>query len=98
MSKHLRVLSDAGLITHRSAGWPWRSSGWCRPGTPCWPPTPPIRREVLVPAGPDRAFEVFTARIGDWWPATRLATQDDQSVASGFFAVTVRPWRIVMAG
>jgi uncharacterized protein YndB with AHSA1/START domain/uncharacterized protein YciI len=29
---------------------------------------PPIRREVLVEAPPDRAFEVFTARIGDWWP------------------------------
>jgi uncharacterized protein YndB with AHSA1/START domain/uncharacterized protein YciI len=29
---------------------------------------PPIRREVLVKAEPDRAFEVFTARIGDWWP------------------------------
>jgi uncharacterized protein YndB with AHSA1/START domain/uncharacterized protein YciI len=29
---------------------------------------PPIRREVLVEAPPGRAFEVFTARIGDWWP------------------------------
>jgi uncharacterized protein YciI len=29
---------------------------------------PPIRREVLVKAEPDKAFEVFTARIGDWWP------------------------------
>jgi uncharacterized protein YciI len=29
---------------------------------------PPIRREVLVEAEPGRAFEVFTARIGDWWP------------------------------
>lgn len=31
-------------------------------------PLPPIRREVLVESGPDKAFEVFTARIGDWWP------------------------------
>jgi uncharacterized protein YndB with AHSA1/START domain/uncharacterized protein YciI len=29
---------------------------------------PPIRREVLVEVGPPEAFEVFTARIGDWWP------------------------------
>ena len=52
VSKHLRVLSNAGLIEHRSAGtrnlytlapdgWPPRSSGWSGPGIPCWPPTPP---------------------------------------------------------
>ena len=29
---------------------------------------PPIRREVLVDAGPAVAFEVFTSRIGLWWP------------------------------
>ena len=29
---------------------------------------PPIRREVLVDAGPVVAFEVFTTRIGLWWP------------------------------
>jgi uncharacterized protein YndB with AHSA1/START domain len=29
---------------------------------------PPIRREVLVDLDPDRAFELFTARISDWWP------------------------------
>ena len=29
---------------------------------------PPIRREVLVEAGPAVAFEVFTTRIGLWWP------------------------------
>ncbi len=23
---------------------------------------------MLVPAPPGRAFEVFTARFGDWWP------------------------------
>jgi uncharacterized protein YciI len=28
--------------------------------------------------------------------ATRLATEDDASVASGFFAVEVRPWSVVM--
>jgi uncharacterized protein YciI len=28
--------------------------------------------------------------------ATRLATHDDKSVATGFFAVTVRPWKVIM--
>ncbi len=30
--------------------------------------------------------------------ATRLATEDDTSVAAGFFAVTVRPWQVMMTG
>lgn len=29
---------------------------------------PPIRREVLVDADPETAFEVFTSDIGKWWP------------------------------
>jgi uncharacterized protein YciI len=29
---------------------------------------PPIRREILVDTGPAAAFEIFTARIGRWWP------------------------------
>ena len=29
---------------------------------------PPIRREILVDAGPQTAFDVFTAGIGRWWP------------------------------
>jgi uncharacterized protein YciI/uncharacterized protein YndB with AHSA1/START domain len=29
---------------------------------------PPIHREVLVDADPERAFAVFTDRIGHWWP------------------------------
>jgi hypothetical protein len=28
--------------------------------------------------------------------ATRLATEDDASVATGFFTVEVRPWTVVM--
>jgi|SRR5450755_2027810 uncharacterized protein YciI len=28
--------------------------------------------------------------------ATRMATEDDASVAAGFFTVTVRPWHVVM--
>jgi uncharacterized protein YndB with AHSA1/START domain/uncharacterized protein YciI len=29
---------------------------------------PPVRREILVDAGPDAAFEIFTAGLGRWWP------------------------------
>ena len=27
-----------------------------------------VRKTVTVPLQPDRAFELFTARIGEWWP------------------------------
>jgi hypothetical protein len=30
--------------------------------------------------------------------ATRLATEEDASVAAGFFAVTIRPWQVMMTG
>jgi len=32
---------------------------------------PPIRREVLVAAGPSTAFALFTAHLGAWWPVAR---------------------------
>ena len=28
----------------------------------------PVRKSVVVQAAPARAFEVFTARLGEWWP------------------------------
>ena len=34
---------------------------------------PPIRRQILVDADPATAFEVFTARIGRWWPLVELS-------------------------
>jgi uncharacterized protein YciI len=33
---------------------------------------------------------------GRYDEAVRLATEDDASVASGFFTAEVRPWRVVM--
>ena len=33
----------------------------------------PIRREIIVDANPDRAFEVFTGQIGHWWPVGDLS-------------------------
>jgi uncharacterized protein YciI len=56
----------------------------------------------LVAAGPlaDRPGEGMTIlRLpgeGRLDEATRLATEDDPSVRSGFFDVEVRPWRVVM--
>jgi uncharacterized protein YndB with AHSA1/START domain len=28
----------------------------------------PLRKSVTVPAPPQRAFEIFTAHFGEWWP------------------------------
>jgi len=28
----------------------------------------PLTKSVVVPAGVERTFELFTARMGDWWP------------------------------
>jgi hypothetical protein len=28
----------------------------------------PVRKSITVKAGAARAFEVFTGRIGSWWP------------------------------
>jgi len=36
-------------------------------------PLPPIRREILVDTDPATAFEVFTDRIGQWWPLEDLS-------------------------
>ena len=35
-----------------------------------------IRKSVLLPLGPDRAFALFTQRIGEWWPPERRHTSD----------------------
>ena len=56
----------------------------------------------LVLAGPlgDAAGEGMTILrlpgAGRLAEATRLATEDDASVAGGFFTVTVRPWEVMM--
>jgi uncharacterized protein YciI len=34
---------------------------------------PPIRREILVDTDPLTAFEVFTDRLGHWWPLAELS-------------------------
>jgi uncharacterized protein YciI/uncharacterized protein YndB with AHSA1/START domain len=34
---------------------------------------PPLHREVTVALDPQQAFELFTKRIGDWWPMAMLS-------------------------
>jgi uncharacterized protein YndB with AHSA1/START domain len=37
----------------------------------------PVRKSIVVKAPQARAFEVFTARFGDWWPKSHhIATAD----------------------
>ena len=43
--------------------------------------TAPVRREVIVNASPDRAFDLFTGRIGDWWPLARFSVFGTGTVA-----------------
>ena len=37
----------------------------------------PVRKSVFVSASPERAFEVFTAGIGRWWPKTHKIGRAD---------------------
>jgi uncharacterized protein YndB with AHSA1/START domain len=43
-------------------------------------PIPPIRREILVDASPELAFDVFTNGIGSWWPLAELAVHGNGTV------------------
>ena len=41
----------------------------------------PVSKTVTVHATPEKAFEVFTARFGDWWPlATHHTAPEDAYV------------------
>jgi Activator of Hsp90 ATPase homolog 1-like protein len=43
----------------------------------------PLRKTVVVPVGQSHAFELFTARIGQWWPlATHSVGLDDAVLVS----------------
>lgn len=53
---------------------------------------PPVRREVMVPADPATAFEVFTGGIGRWWPvATQSVHGADSAVAFEDGDIVERP-------
>ncbi|GFG48714.1 ATPase [Mycolicibacterium agri] len=44
-----------------------------------------VRREITVPVTPDRAFDLFTNRMVEWWPAEHHLAQ------SPVVAMTVEP-------
>src|ERR1700733_11297675 len=46
--------------------------------------TAPIRKTVTVPVPPQRAFELFTARIGEWWPLATHSVGEDQAISVAF--------------
>ena len=43
----------------------------------------PVTKSVTVHATPEKAFEVFTARFGDWWPlASHHTAEEDAATAT----------------
>lgn len=40
----------------------------------------PIQLSLLVPLAPADAFELFTARIAEWWPLSRHSIAQDRAV------------------
>ena len=46
--------------------------------------TMPIRKTVTVPITPERAFELFTARLGEWWPLASHSVGGDQATGVVF--------------
>lgn len=43
-----------------------------------------VRKSVTVPATPDRAFALFTAGFGDWWPLATHSVGTDKAAAVAF--------------
>jgi uncharacterized protein YndB with AHSA1/START domain len=45
-----------------------------------------VRKSVTVPATPDRAFELFTADFGTWWPLATHSVGTDKAAGVSFGA------------
>lgn len=39
----------------------------------------PLVKKVVVPVGPERAFEVFTAEMSQWWPLLTHSVAQDKA-------------------
>ena len=48
------------------------------------PTTAPLLRTVTVAVSAERAFEIFTRRIGDWWPLSTHGCFDDEAAGVAF--------------
>ena len=48
----------------------------------------PVRKSVTVPAAPERAFELFTAHIHQWWPLATHSVGGEQAAGIVFGAGT----------
>jgi uncharacterized protein YndB with AHSA1/START domain len=46
----------------------------------------PVRKSVTVPTGPQRAFELFTAHIQEWWPLRTHSVGEQDAVGVTFGA------------
>jgi hypothetical protein len=61
-----------------------------------------MAKSVVLPLAPVAAFELFTQKIGEWWPADRRHTQDPTSeiflLESGRFYERARDGREVELG
>ena len=44
----------------------------------------PVRKSVTVPAAPERAFELFTAHIHQWWPLASHSVGGEQAAGIVF--------------
>jgi uncharacterized protein YndB with AHSA1/START domain len=40
---------------------------------------PPLEKSIHVPCAPSRAFQAFTAEIGQWWPLATHSVAQDQA-------------------
>jgi uncharacterized protein YndB with AHSA1/START domain len=40
---------------------------------------PPLEKSSFVPCGPARAFQAFTAEIGQWWPLSTHSVAQDKA-------------------
>lgn len=44
----------------------------------------PVRKSVIVPAAPQRAFELFTAHFKEWWPLATHSVGVEHAVGVAF--------------
>ncbi|HSR51466.1 MAG TPA: SRPBCC family protein [Acidobacteriota bacterium] len=44
----------------------------------------PVRKTIEVDCPRDQAFEIFTARISDWWPLATYSISQERAASCGF--------------